>query len=202
MLCLTVRRIRDATRHAFAARRARGAIRRATLVDAPVVVCWDVDNTLVDSGTLIRDGRSVRRAWVDAVPVPGMLAFASALRAQLGDAAHVVLSVRPGCLRTETLAWLERERFELSAGDLWLVASPEDKPAVWRALARNAVLVVVDDLTYGHERVQPLAYTSLAVEARQTAAVYVGADEIARVRSNPDEAERLAREVTDRLDRR
>jgi hypothetical protein len=191
--------VRHAARRALDARRARGVVRRATRVRAPVVVCWDLDNTLVDSGVLIRDGRPVGRAWVEAVPVPGMLAFASALRARLANAAHVVLSVRTREVRAETLAWLEREQFALGADDLWLVASPEDKPAVWHALARNARLVVVDDLTHGHESAEPLAYDRLVEEARRTADVYVGAAEIARVRADPDEADRLARRVADRL---
>lgn len=166
---------------------------------APVVVCWDLDNTLVDSGPLIREGRPVSSAWVEAGPVPGMLAFASELRTRLPNAAHVVLSVRTGSVRSDTLAWLERERFDLAADDLWLVSSPHDKPAVWRALGRNARLVVVDDLTHGHESEQPLAYEALAAEARRTADVYVGAEEIARVRVDPDEAPRLAHEVAEHL---
>lgn len=173
--------------------------RQAARVRAQVIVCWDLDNTLVDSGVLIRDGRPVTRAWVEAAPVPGMLAFAFALRAQLAGAAHVVLSVRTRDVRAETLAWLEREQFELRADDLWLVPSPEDKPAIWRALAASARLVVVDDLTHGHESAEPLVYASLAAEARRTADVYVGAEEISRLRLDPHAAQQLARDVSESL---
>ena len=165
-----------------------------------MIVCWDLDNTLVDSGALIRDGRPIAQAWIEAVPVPGMLAFAAALRARLAGSAHVVLSVRTGSVRAETLAWLERERFGLAADDLWLVSSPDDKPAVWRTLARNARLIVVDDLMHGHQTAAgPLPYDALVEAARRTADVYVGAEEIARMRADPAEAERHAGEVAERL---
>lgn len=173
--------------------------RRAARVRAPVIVCWDLDNTLVDSGPLIRTGRSVSQAWLEAGAVPGMLAFAAELRARLVGAAHVVLTVRTRKVRAATAAWLERERFELGADHLWLVGAPEDKAPVWRALRQNAPLVVVDDLTYAHEQAEPLVYEALMEEARQVATVYVGAIEIARVRAEPQQAELLAQDVVEQL---
>src|SRR5688572_30568704 len=40
---------------------------------AAIRVCWDLDNTLVDSGSLLREGRTLQEAIIDARPVPNML---------------------------------------------------------------------------------------------------------------------------------
>ena len=46
---------------------------------ASVRVCWDLDNTLVDSGRLVHAGTPLREAVIDAEPVPKMLEFYEAL---------------------------------------------------------------------------------------------------------------------------
>lgn len=175
------------------------AVLGARRVRAPVVVCWDLDNTLVDSGTLVRAGRPVADAWIEAGPVPGMLELAEALRAALPAATHVVLSVRPRRYRPATMAWLERYATDLPARATWLVSSPDDKPPVWRALARHSQLVVIDDLAGGHEGLAPAPYERLVEEARQIAAVYVGLAVIEQVRTTgaPD----LPREIVAWLSR-
>ena len=171
----------------------------ARRVRAPVVVCWDLDNTLADSGTLVRTGRPVADAWIEARPVPGMLELAAALRAALPAAAHVVLTVRPRRYRRATMAWLERYAKDLPARATLLVSSPDDKPPVWRALARHGQLVVVDDLAGGHESPEPVPYVHLIGEAQQIAAVYLGLDVIERVRNTG--APELHREVVAALSR-
>ena len=162
---------------------------------APVVVCWDLDNTLVDSGALIRAGRPATSAWVEAEPVAGMLELAASLRTALPEAAHVVLSVRPHSVRGETLAWLERNEFAVSAQTVWFVSSPDDKPRVWRTLARNGLLVIVDDLAGGHERAVPEPYEHLVTDASEIAHVYVGLDMIRRVQTSSAGATELAAEI-------
>lgn len=162
---------------------------------APVVVCWDLDNTLVDSGALIRGGEPAAWAWINAEPVAGMLEFAASLRSALPEAAHVVLSVRPRGLRRETLAWLERNSFAVPGRAVWFVSSADDKPRVWRTLARGGRLVVVDDLTGGHEGPSPRPYDRLVAEAKEVADVYVGADGIGNVQRSPARASALAAEV-------
>ena len=151
-----------------------------------VVICWDLDNTLVDSGTLLRLGRRLQEAIVEGEPVPNMLAFYSALGDGLPGAGHVILSARTRAMRTETLAWLSRHGLAPAEGALWFVPHAAAKARVWQTLAKAAPLVIVDDLTYDHEAEAPSVYHELVETARQTAVVYIGVDEIARIAADPD----------------
>ena len=178
----------------------RSVVRRARRLRAHTVVCWDLDNTLVDSGALIRAGTPVLGAWVEADPVPGMLEFASALADSLPEAVHVVLSVRTRSVRSATIEWLARHRVTtVSADDVWFVATPAAKTDVWRVLAETSRLVVVDDLGYGHELPEPLVDHRLVAEARRIADAYVGLEEIERVRADPLRAVDAARDLAGRV---
>src|SRR4029078_8328618 len=81
----------------------------------------------------------------------------------------------------------------------WLVSSPDDKPPVWRALARHGQLVVIDDLAGSHEGPAPVPYERLVEEAQRIPAGYVGLAVIERVRITgaPD----LPREIVAGLSR-
>lgn len=151
-----------------------------------VLVCWDLDNTLVDSGSLLRRGRHLEEAIVEGEPVPNMLAFYAALGDGLPEAGHVILSARTPGMRTDTLAWLSRHGLTPTDGAVWFVPRAADKVRVWQALARGAPLVIVDDLTYGHEAETPSVYHDLVEAARGTATVYVGFDEITRIAGDSD----------------
>lgn len=151
-----------------------------------VLVCWDLDNTLVDSGGLLRLGTRLEQAIVDGKPVPNMLAFYAAIGDGLPDADHVILSARTPAMRTDTLTWLANNGLTPAHGVVWFVPKAADKPRVWRTLAKAAPLVIVDDLTYDHEAETPRVYQDLVETARRTAAVYIGADEIAKIARDPD----------------
>jgi len=151
-----------------------------------VLVCWDLDNTLVDSGSLLRLGQRLEDAIVDGKPVPNMLAFYAALGDGLPDAAHVILSARTPAMRTDTLTWLSNNGLAPADGVLWFVPNAAAKTRVWQTLAKAAPLVIVDDLTYDHEAETPRVYQDLVETARRTAAVYIGADEIARIAGDPE----------------
>ncbi len=162
------------------ARRLRRAQPDATLV------CWDLDNTLVDSGSLLRLGRRLPEAIVEGEPVPNMLAFYAALGDGLSGAGHVILSARTPAMRADTLTWLSRHGLAPADGALWFVPHAAAKVRVWQTLAKAAPLVIVDDLTYDHEAEIPSLYHDLVATARRTAAVYIGVDEIAMIARDPD----------------
>jgi hypothetical protein len=151
-----------------------------------VFICWDLDNTLVDSGSLLRLGRRLQEAIVDGEPMSNMLRFYAALGAGIPDAGHVILSARMPGMRTDTLAWLSRHGLTPADGALWFVPHAAAKVRVWQTLAKSAPLVIVDDLTYDHEAETPSIYHDLVEAARRTAVVYIGADEIARIARDPD----------------
>jgi hypothetical protein len=151
-----------------------------------VLVCWDLDNTLVDSGTLLRLGRRLQEAIVEGEPVPNMLAFYAALGEALPGAGHVILSARTPAMRTYTVAWLSRHGLTPADGALWFVPHAAAKARVWQTLAKAAPLVIVDDLTYDHEAEAPSVHHDLVETARRTAAVYIGVDEIARMAADPE----------------
>ena len=163
------------------------------------VVCWDLDNTLVNSGLLLHGGRSLEEAVVEAEPMANMLAFYESLREQLPGARHVFLSARPRSMRAVTLTWLERHELAHDADTVWFVPSAGAKPKVWATLARLAPLVIVDDLTYDHESDRPSVYHDLVESARETATVYVGVDEITRMTSDPELGAAIVAETIRRL---
>lgn len=181
------------------------AVRQARRVhghgSAPVRVCWDLDNTLVGSGSLVRSGITLEKAIVEAEPVPNMLEFFAALRTNLPEAEQVVLSARPRSMRVATLAWLERYSIALSPDAVLLAPSAAVKPAIWRQLARSAQLVIVDDLTYDHEAQRPSVYHDLVEAARRTATVYVGFDQIAEIAANPGVIEPIAAQTAEAVAR-
>lgn len=174
----------------------RAAVRQARRFGrehpAAVRVCWDLDNTIVDSGVLLRAGRSLDEAIVEAYPVANMLAFYDALSSRLPGAAHFVLTARRRSMRAATIAWCERHGLDAREASLCLLPHPAAKPRVWRELAHDARLVIVDDLSFNHELDEPNLYDELIDAARRTARGYVGFDEIARIAANPAAAEQVA----------
>jgi hypothetical protein len=181
------------------------AVRQARRVhshgSAPVRVCWDLDNTLVGSGSLVRTGTTLEEAIVDAEPVPNMLEFFAALRTNLPEAEQVVLSARLRSMRVPTLDWLERYGIALSPDAVLLAPSAAVKPAIWRQLARNAQLVIVDDLTYDHEAERPSVYHDLVEAARRTATVYIGFDQIVEIAANPGVIEPIVAQTAEAVAR-
>jgi hypothetical protein len=199
------------------ARRARRAIRPRTRWEswlavsqvrrfhrrsvAQVRICWDLDNTLVGSGSLLSTGVPLERAIVDAEPIPNMLAFLAAMRRDLPEAEHVFLSARVRSMRAPTLSWLARYGLTPTAGAVWLVPSADVKPAIWRRLARTARLVIVDDLSYDHEAQRPSIYEDLVEVARQTATIYIGLDQIAEIAADPGAIEVIAAQTAEAVAR-
>lgn len=180
-------------RRALAERAAiRGARRYARACRADVIVCWDLDNTLVDSGTLLRQGMSLADSVVAAEPVPSMLGFFAAVSEALPGAEHVILSARPSALRSATMDWLSRHCVQVTADRVWLVPNASAKPAVWRCLARRTSLVIVDDLSYGHEGDVRLLYDDLVEAASSLATVYVGLSDVVDIGASAERRERLA----------
>ena len=172
-------------KHAVITRRqTRAAVAQARAVGgrAPdsVRVCWDLDNTLVDSGSLLKSGKTLAEAIVEAQPVRNMPGFFRALQAALPGSEHFILSVRPPSMRAATRAWL-RDHLGASDWNVCLVPYPESKPKVWRSLGEGGRLVIVDDLSYGHEGERPSVYETLVDSARRLAAAYVGLNEIQRI---------------------
>jgi hypothetical protein len=146
-------------------------------------VCWDLDNTLIDSGSLLRDGLSLTEAVVLASPMAKMLEFFEEMHQRLPGAEHVALSARHATLRPETLAWIDQNGPALAPERIFLVPNAEAKPALWRALAQTAPLVIVDDLTFGHHDSEVSQYAELVEAASKIATSYVGHSTIAAVES-------------------
>ena len=161
------------------------ALRQARLFchahPAELRICWDLDNTLIDSGVLLRAGRSLDQAIVEAYPVPNMLEFYEAMRAHLPQARNFILSARAKSMRNETLRWFERHELKAAATSLCLVPHAAAKPKIWRQLASDAPLVIVDDLSFNHESDEPSLYHDLIQQAERTAVSYVGLEQIAKV---------------------
>jgi hypothetical protein len=181
----------------------QAALRRARRLGsshpADVRVCWDLDNTLVDSGALLRLGKSLEDAIREAGPVPHMLEFYDAVSELLPNAAHFILSSRTGSLRTPTLLWLARHGLTPGKDTLCFVPYVDAKPKVWAQLARGASLVIVDDLSYDHESSQPSVHLDLVEVARRTATVYVGPEQIADVAADPAAVRSVATWVAESL---
>ena len=152
-------------------------------------VCWDLDNTLVNSGMLIRLGKRLEDAVIDAEPVANMLKFYEGMQAELPGADHVILSARSAGMRTATLAWLGRHQLTLGGGAIWFVPDANAKVKVWLQLARDAQLVIIDDLSYNHESERANVYDDLVQHAKRIGAVYVGLEQIAAIEADPTAVE-------------
>jgi hypothetical protein len=193
----------DAARSARRGWEVRAAVRQARTVcdshPAPVRICWDLDNTLANSGTLLRAGRALQEAVVETEPVPNMLEFYSAMQARLPHADHFILSARARSLRPDTLRWLERYGLASGDGAVCFVPYAEAKSRVWRQLARDSKLIIVDDLSYNHEADEPSIYDDLVGLARQTACVYIGLDEITQITANSTAIDAVASKALESL---
>jgi hypothetical protein len=196
------RRLARRVRASWVSRQAaRWAAREVRERPASIRICWDLDNTLVGSGRLLREGLQLQEAVVDAKPVPNMLAFFDAMRRRFPDAEHFILSARASGMQADTLAWLEEHGLALSGGAICLVPSADAKRGVWQQLARDCQLVIVDDLSYGHEGDEAVVYDELAAFAGRTASVYIGLDEIARIEADPDVVQSVADRAAEALAR-
>jgi hypothetical protein len=156
---------------------------------AAVRICWDLDNTLADSGSLIRLGKSMQDAVREAEPVRNMLVFFEGMRTAFPDAEHFVLTARVRSMRPDTLAWLRRHGVASRDSAVCFVPHAEAKPRVWRQLARGARLVIIDDLSFEHEAEQPRVYDDLVASAKRTACAYIGIDQIAEIAKTSQAAE-------------
>jgi hypothetical protein len=161
-----------------ALRQARAASRRRPV--GHLRFCWDLDNTLVNSGVLIRMGQPLQEAVIQAEPVPNMVDFYRVVVARFPEASHFILSARTAAMRSDTLAWLERYRIA-TEDTVCFVPTAEAKTRVWQQLAQNADLVIIDDLSFNHERDEPTRNDDLIEMAQRVAVVYIGADEIATI---------------------
>jgi hypothetical protein len=179
-----------------AVRQARDACRANP---ATVRVSWDLDNTLASSGVLLRTGVPLQEAIVDAQPLANMPAFYEALHARLPEAHHFILSARMPSMRRDTIAWLARHGLEADDAAICFVPNVDAKLEVWRQLARGARLVVVDDLSYDHEAIEPSVYEHLVEVAKQIAFIYIGLDRIAEITQSAAASEAVAAEVVGAL---
>lgn len=166
---------------------------------ADVRICWDLDNTLVNSGALLQQGMTLRDAVVEAHPVPNMLAFFEAIQTRLPEAEHVIVSARRRSMRVATDAWLRRYGLTTKSGTVCFVPGANAKVRVWNVLASGSHLVIVDDLSHNHEAGEPSSYEDLVVAAGLTARVYVGREQIDRIVRNRHEVETIASETVDSL---
>jgi hypothetical protein len=164
-----------------------------------VRICWDLDNTLANSGALIRVGKSLEDAVVEADPVPNMLEFYNRVHSELPEAEHFILTARTRAMRPATVVWLERYGFRLLDEALCFVPYAEAKPRVWRQLARSSRLAIVDDLSYNHESDRPSIYEGLVEFAEQTASVYVGLERITQISSDARLVDAMALVVAESL---
>ena len=162
-------------------------------------MCWDLDNTLVDSGALIHGGMPLEQAVIEAEPITNMLEFYEVIRARLPDAHHFILSARTSSMRSDTLDWLGQYGLVPEDGAVCFLPYANAKPKVWRQLARDARLVIVDDLSYNHESRQASIYHDLVQCAQRTAVVYVGLDEIALIASDSQAIEPVASGIVESL---
>lgn len=174
---------------------ARSVRRYVRACEADVIVCWDLDNTLVDSGSLLRAGLELSEAVASAEPMASMLEFFTAVSEAIPGAEHVVLSARPAVLRVATIAWLTSNGLSVEGDCVWLVPDATAKVAVWRQLARRARLVIVDDLSYGHEGDARATYDDLVATASRLATTVVGLADIEAIGVGSDAVKQYAKRV-------
>lgn len=165
-----------------------------------MLVCWDLDNTLVGSGLLIRTGSSLELAVSKAEPVANMLAFYAAVATALPAAEHFILTARPSTLRTITLEWLARHELAPTGDAVCCVPLQNAKVPVWRELSRGAPIVIVDDLSYDHEREVPRVHDEIVEIARRVAAVYVGYADITAIERDAAAIEAAVARITAGVD--
>lgn len=165
-------------------------------------MCWDLDNTLVGSGLLIRAGSRLEDAIVEAEPVPNMLDLHAAIRQRFPAAGQFVVSARAGSMRGATLAWLRRHGLALDPAAVCLIPYPQAKSRIWAELARGGRLLIVDDLSYDHESETPSVYADLVATARRTATAYIGLEEISAITADPRSVEAVASRAADALEPR
>jgi hypothetical protein len=165
-------------------------------------VCWDLDNTLVGSGVLLRAGSGLDDAIVEAEPVPNMLDLYRAIRERLPAAGHFVVTARTRSMRADTFAWLRRHGLELDPAAVCLIPYPEAKSKIWDELARGGRLLIVDDLSYDHESETPRVYSELVTAARRTATAYIGLEEISAIEADPLSVDPVASQAVEALDPR
>jgi hypothetical protein len=154
----------------------------------------------VDSGSLIRDGKRLEQAVVEARPVANMLEFYDLVRRRLPDAEHFILSARRRSMRGDTIAWIRRHGLTSRAAAVCFVPYAEAKREVWRQLAQDSQLVIIDDLSYNHESNQPSVYHDLVAAAERTACVYVGLKQIDEISRNSDSMDAAAARIIGGLD--
>jgi hypothetical protein len=181
-----------ARRRLEAWRAVRQARRFSRACQAPIRVCWDLDNTLVGSGVLIHAGSQLEDAIVEAEPVPNMLDLFWSIREKLPHAGHFVVSARFYTMRDSTFVWLRRHGLDLDRTEVALVPDAEAKARVWEELARDGRLLIVDDLSYDHASDRPAIYEDLVTAARATASAYIGLDQIAEVSADRRAVDRVA----------
>jgi len=124
-------------------------------------------------------------AIVEAEPVSNMLDLFEAICAELPDAEHFILSARMRGMRRDTVTWLDRHGLSPADAGLCFVPYVQAKPKVWQELARDARLVIVDDLSFNHEQEQVGVYHDLVDFAERIACVYIGLNEISEIAGNP-----------------
>jgi hypothetical protein len=177
-------------------RRALRQARRYRSRPAPIRVCWDLDNTLVDSAKLLRAGDLLQDAIVRAEPVPNMLEFFDAVHTTLRHAGSFILTARMRAMRRDTQTWLLHHGLAQTDATLCFVPYVEAKEPIWELLARDSQLVIVDDLSLNHELEVPSRNHELIEVAQRLAAVYIGPDEIAAIAADPQAIDETLSHVT------
>jgi hypothetical protein len=86
----------------------------------------------VGSALLLRAGTPLQVAIVDALPVPNMPAFYTAMRAGLPRARHFILNARSRSILSATLAWLDRHGLLAEDGTICFVPYADAKLKIWR----------------------------------------------------------------------
>ena len=102
-------------------------------------------------------------------------------------------------MRAATLAWLARYGLALEDGSIWFVPDPNAKVKVWLQLARDAQLVIIDDLSYNHESDPAGIYNDLVGDAMRIASVYVGLEQITAIEADPTAVEAVTSWVIEGL---
>lgn len=161
----------------------------------------DLDNTLVDSGRLLRQGLPLRRAAYEGALITASADLVEELRSRDRELCVFILSARPLGMRAGTRAWLGEQLRASAALPLWLVPEAYDKIRFWREARRYfRNLIIVDDLCYGHESGTPASYLEIVAAAEHYATRYIGREEIENLKRNPELGKEIARSCAGALD--
>lgn len=159
----------------------------------------DLDNTLIDTGSLLAKGLSLDEAAKIAQDLPEVVDALSNVRATRPEINVVFLSARPYHLEEITSAWISSRGILRGKDRLFLVPRAKDKIPYWKEIRKKGTLVILDDLTKGQETGKPVPYDDVVLEAKSVADLYCGYEDLCACQQSEDGKRKLVERLVNGL---